>query len=194
MPDILPNALLFIITSAIMARFFRKDGKWKASNGLHLLRFFTTLSNIFCAASALLICLFPDSRPVWLLKYTGTASVTVTMLTVFLILAPAIGKGGLKKVLAGADLFLHLLNPLIALLSFCLLEKRGMSFAESMLGMIPVLLYGPWYLYRIKFAPEGKRWNDFYGFNKNGKWPASFLVMAVGTFLICLGLMALQNR
>jgi hypothetical protein len=41
--------------------------------------------------------------------------------------------------------------------------------------------------------PEGKRWDDFYGFNKNGKWPVMFAVMLTGTFLICLGLMALQQ-
>ena len=60
-------------------------------------------------------------------------------------------------------------------------------------GMLPVLLYGPWYLYKIRFAPEGKRWDDFYGFNKGGKWPISFAMMAIGTFLMCMGLMALQN-
>ena len=68
-----------------------------------------------------------------------------------------------------------------------------MSFSQSLWGLLPVVLYGPLYLYRILYAPEGKRWEDFYGFNKSGKWPISFAAMLAGTFLICMGIMALQN-
>ena len=65
-----------------------------------------------------------------MLKYIGTAAVTVTMLTVFLFLAPGIGKGwaGILLTHTVSDFFMHLLTPLAALFSFCLLEKRGMSF------------------------------------------------------------------
>ena len=31
------------------------------------------------------------------------------------------------------------------------------------------------------------------GFNRGGKWPLAFAAMLAGTFLICLGIMALQN-
>ena len=117
---------------------------------------------------------------------------TVTMLTVFLFLAPSIGKEWLV-LLKGPDFFMHLITPLMALISFCALEKRGMDFGTSMLGLLPVVLYGPWYLYKIRFAPEGKRWEDFYGFNRGGKWPVSFAMMLLGTFLICLGIAGLQN-
>ena len=137
--------------------------------------------------------IFPQSHGAWLLKYIGTAAVTVTMLTVFLFLAPSVGKDWVSVLLKGPDLFLHLITPLLALFSFCALEKRGMDFRTALWGMLPVLLYGPWYLYKIRFAPEGKRWDDFYGFNKGGKWLISFAMMAIGTFLMCMGLMALQN-
>ena len=73
------------------------------------------------------------------------------------------------------------------------LEKQGMSFGVSLFGLLPVLLYGPLYLYKTVYAPEDKRWDDFYAFNKTGKWPISFAAMFTGTFLICLGIMALQN-
>ena len=194
MIDIILNAFIFTVTLyLVIIVLFRKDGKWSPGTGRLALRFFTVQSNILCACSALLMCLFPASLPVWLLKYIGTAAVMVTMLTVFLFLAPSIGKGGLKQLLSGSDLFMHLLTPLLALVSFCLLERRGLSFARALLGMIPVLLYGPWYLYKIKFAPEEKRWDDFYGFNKGGHWKVSFIMMMAGTFLICVGIMALQN-
>lgn len=191
MTDKLINGAIFAITLVLVIRFFRKDGKWNPERGKFAFRFYTTLSNVLCAASALLMCLAPESRLAWLLKYIGTAAVTVTMMTVFLFLAPSIGSLG--KLLQGPELFMHLLTPLLAILSFSLWERRGMTFGESLWGMLPVVLYGPYYLYRILYAPEGKRWEDFYGFNKGGKWPVSFLAMAIGTLLICLGLMALQN-
>ena len=81
----------------------------------------------------------------------------------------------------------------MALVSFGMLEKRGMTFAQSLWGLLPVVLYGPLYLYKIRFAPEGKRWEDFYGFNRTGRWPVSFAAMLAGTFLICMGLMMWQN-
>ena len=86
-----------------------------------------------------------------------------------------------------------LITPLLALVSFCVFEKRGMTFCQSLWGMLPVVLYGPVYLYKILFALPEKRWDDFYGFNKQGKWPIAFAGMVLGTFLICMGIMALQN-
>ena len=133
---------------------------------------------------------------VWLLKYIGTVAVTVTMLTVFFFLAPSIasvGKNWVEILLTGSDIFMHLLTPLAALVSFCVFEKRGMTFPQCLFGLLPVALYGPLYLYKILLAPEGKRWKDFYGFNRNGRWPAAFAAMLGATFLMCLGFMALQN-
>ncbi len=198
MADIILNFVIFAVTAVLMAGTFRKDGKWTPESGRKALRFFTCQSNVLCAATSLIyaaaaLCgLVPEW--VWILKYIGTAGVTVTMLTVFLFLAPSVGKDWYGILLKGAgNLFMHLLTPLTALVSFCVFEKRGMSFPQSLYGMLPVALYGPMYLYKTIFAPEGKRWEDFYGFNKSGKWPVSFAAMLAGTFLMCLGIMALQN-
>ena len=143
------------------------------------------------ALSALCMLLYPASRWAFLFKYTGTAAVTVTMLTVFFFLAPTMG--GLKPLLMGNDLFMHLITPLMAILSFCLLEKKGMAFSTALLGMLPLVLYGGWYLYKILYAPANKRWEDFYGFNRGGKWPIAMAAMMVGGFAICMMLMGLQN-
>ena len=51
------------------------------------------------------------------------------------------------------------------------------------LGIVPMLLYGILYLYMVVIS---KKWEDFYGFNKTGKWPISFVLMTVGSFLISL--------
>lgn len=193
MADMLLNVFLFVVTVYIFVFSFRKEGQWRAEYGMTALRFFTMQSNLLCAASALCICFFPENRAAWLLKYAGTAAVTVTMLTVFLFLAPSVGKDWVNVLLKGPSFFLHLLNPLVALVSFCVLEKRGMSFPECLAGLVPVVLYGPLYIYKIRFAPEDKRWKDFYGFNKGGKWPLAFAAMFAATLLLCLGFMGLQN-
>ena len=191
------NILIALITLIIVVSFFRKEGQWVPERGKFALRFFTTLSNILCAAACLLTALAINAGGIpewiWMLKYIGTAAVTVTMLTVLFFLAPSFGKGALKVLLSGTDLFMHLITPLLALVSFCVFEKRGMSFGKSLWGMLPVVLYGPVYLYKILFALPEKRWDDFYGFNKQGKWPIAFAGMVLGTFLICMGIMALQN-
>ena len=195
--DIILNLVIFLVTALLVVRFFRKDGKWSPEQGRFAFRFYTCQSNVLCAATALLVAVFrlAGSLPlwVWLLKYIGTAAVTVTMLTVFLFLAPSVGKDWAKVLLRRGDLFMHLLTPLMALFSFCVLEKQGMTFPQSLPGLLPVVLYGPLYLYKILYAPPQERWDDFYGFNKGGKWPVAFAAMLAGTFLICLGIMTLQN-
>ena len=196
--DRILNVFIALLTLLLVLGFFRKDGKWEPERGKFALRFFTTQSNILVAAASLLTALALSSegtipRWIWTLKYIGTAAVTVTMLTVFLFLAPSIGKDWVKYLLTGSDIFMHLLTPLLALFTFCVFERQGMTFLQSLWGMLPVLLYGPLYLYKILFAPPEKRWDDFYGFNKQGKWPIAFAAMVVGTFAICMGIMALQN-
>lgn len=188
--SLLINAFIFVITTVLTVRFFYQDGRWAVSNGAEAFRFFTVLSNVFCAVAALLMCLAPSQSWVWLLKYVATVAVSVTLLTVFLFLGPSFGY---KELLKGSDFFMHLLTPLLALVSFCAYEKRGLSFGTALFGVLPVLLYGILYLYKVVIVPEGKRWDDFYGFNKGGKWPIAFTAMILGAFLVCLGLMALQN-
>ena len=197
--DIFLNILIFGTTFLLMIFFCRKDGKWNAERGKSAFRFFTCQSNVFCAIACLLTacCAAGGGTPEWIrmLKFAGTAAVTVTMLTVFLFLAPSIGKGWAKKLVTGtvSDLFMHLLNPLMALVSFCFLEKNGMNAGQAVWGVLPVFLYGILYIYKVLLAPERKRWDDFYGFNRNGKWPLSCAAMLAASFLISLCLIALQN-
>ena len=199
MIDILLNLLIFAVTLCLVMCFPRKDGQWIPERLRKAFRFFTCQSNVFCAIACLLTACFAITGEipewVWLLKYVGTAAVTVTMLTVFLFLAPVVGQGWVKRLLTGSvsDLFMHLLTPVAALVSFLVLEKRGMTFILALAGMLPVILYGILYIYKTQYAPEKKRWEDFYAFNRNGKLAASCAGMVIGTFLVCMALMALQN-
>ena len=181
------NVVKFVTTFAIVIKHFHVDGAWQFCKGLKQFRYFTVLSNCLCAAGALLMIIGQIkgdvTPPIFMVKYMGTVSVTVTILTVFLFLAPS--QGGLKDLISGDFFYMHLIGPLLAILSFCLLERQRMSFGTAMAGIVPMLLYGAVYLYKVILAPEDQRWEDFYGFNKGGMWPIACVVMAVGAAIVC---------
>ena len=186
------NALIFSTTLVLVFNFFREGGRWNLGRGIRLFRFFTVQSNAFCGAACLLMCFLPDQPWAWTLKYVGTAAVTVTMMTVLVFLAPAVGS--LRKLIRGNDFFMHLVTPLAAIFCFSVFEKhRDMTFGTALLGMLPVVLYGTLYLYKIKYAPQEKRWDDFYGFNHKNRWKVSYVAMMIGGFAVCMGLMGLQH-
>ena len=185
--DIIINAIIFVATFAIILSHFQKDGTWQVRRGIKQFRYFTVLSNAFCAIAALMMALGQIrggvTRPALLMKYMGTVSVTLTFVTVLLFLGPF--QGGYRHWFGGDFLYVHLIGPLLAILSFCLLEKQSMSFGTAMLGLLPMLLYGAVYIYKVILAPQSRRWEDFYGFNQNGKWPITCAVMLAGTSAIC---------
>lgn len=186
--SIIINAVIFVATFAIIISHFRKDGAWDLGRGLKQFRYFTVLSNAFCAIAALMMAVSQVngavSRPVFLLKYMGTVSVTLTFVTVILFLGPT--QGGYMKWLSGDFFYVHLVGPLLAMLSFCLLEKQRMSLGTAMTGLAPMLFYGAMYAYKVLLAPEDRRWEDFYGFNRDGKWPIASVAMVAGASLICV--------
>lgn len=151
-----------------------------------LFRYFTVLSNLLCAAASACVALAWcfGALPKWvvLFKYVGTVAVCVTLVTVFAFLAPTSGEW--KKLLSGPDLFWHLICPLLAAASFCAFEHTRFGFGWVLLGVSPVILYGAFYLYRVLLLPEGRRMDDFYGFNKNGKWYLSVCLMTLMAFAL----------
>ena len=189
------NAAIGLTTAALLIPLFRKNGAWSLKAAGPAFRFYTVLSNALCAAAALIVCVCRLAGgipyPVRILKYIAAAALTVTMLTVLLFLGPS--RKRYKGLFNGANLYLHLIGPVLAIVSFSFFEKAPMSFPESLWGMTSVVLYGTYYLYRILYAPEGKRWEDFYGFNKDGKWPVTFSAMMLGGFIVCVLLRLLQN-
>lgn len=187
--DILFNLIIVFCTIYCTILCFRdKEGNWLFSEFCRKLRFFTLLSNILCALASLfvVISLRSGTLPygVWLFKYIGTASVTVTFLTVMVFLGPTLGY---KSQLEGWSFYLHAAGPLLAVVSFCFLERfYPLSLLTSLWGIAPVLLYGCLYLKKVVLSSGASQWDDFYGFNKNGKWKISFAAMLIGTFFVCL--------
>lgn len=182
--SIILNSAIVIIT--IIAILMHK----KNTTMKNLLRYFTVQSNVLCAAASLMVVIFRiiGVMPEWVLvlNYVGTTAVMVTLLTVLFFLGPSMG--GYKDLLSGGDFYLHLICPLLALISYLMVDRVDVGFIMVLYGILPVILYGLLYLYKVILDAEDRRWEDFYGFNRGGKWPVSMAAMFAGTFLVSLGL------
>ena len=180
------NAAIVVIMVLCLRTLLKKEPSSK-----HF-RYFTTDSNILCAVSALFVLcaeLFSEGgdKAITVFKLMGTVGVALTMFTVLFFLAPT---QGWKKMFEGTNLYLHLINPLLAIVSFLLFDKGGsVSMAQSLLGLLPMALYGAVYIYCVLIK---RKWEDFYGFNRGGHWYISVGAMFVATLLICIAIKLLK--
>ena len=185
------TAVLVLGAWALMAS--RGKNTALAAAGLASLKYFTVLSNIFNGAVCAVEAFQQEavlkgrrsgvSRSVFLLRYVAVSSVGVTFLVVLLFLGPAVG---LFKLYRGANLWFHLIIPVLTIAEFVLLEPRQeVSMKETFLCMIPELLYGTVYLINILINGAGS-WpdpNDIYGFAQWGI-PVGIGIFA---FIVLLG-------
>lgn len=149
-------------------------------------RYFTTDSNILCALCCIpvFVCNMMSIRSgknritrfALVCKLIGTAAVTLTMMTVLLFLGFVFS---FREMFSDTNLYLHLLNPLLALLSFGLLEGGpAIRFRSVFAGALPCWLYGAVYLVMVMFVGAGNGgWPDFYRFAPDGHWIGSFVLM-----------------
>ena len=192
------NLGIGIYTIFLVARgFFGEDHKIDWAKGGKSMRFFTTLSNVFSAILCLIVGLIEvfggkTGDGLMLVKYVSCVSVMVTFVTVMVFLGPIYGY---KSQLAGAGMWVHLFGPVLALIVFAFLEKGlKISFGQALLGLLPTLIYGAFYLYMVVVRTEkNSGWEDFYAFNRSGKWPISFGAMVVGTGVLCALVTFLHN-
>ena len=195
---VIVNGLIVLFTAYGMSRFFTVggDGNMAVMN-TRCFQFFTVDSNLLAAFSSLLMLIGqisllrsgkPLSKALLVLKHVGAAAVGVTFFTVFCFLGMLYGY---PSMIAGVNLFMHLITPLLAMLGFCLLEAQPkLRFRSVFLGLLPTVFYGVVYVWLVIVQ---KRWPDFYGFNIGGHWILSCILMFLATFLISLGLWALRR-
>lgn len=155
--------------------------------------FFTVQSNLFMAVCSAVMLFFNVTAllcggaqvPYWFetVKFTATVAVSVTLFVVMLVFVPTTG---LKPMIDGDNIFLHLISPVLAIVTFVLFDG-SVRLAPSALAfaMIPVFAYAVLYYIMVIIVGEEKGgWSDFYYFNKGGKWYLS----ALGVFGMALTL------
>ena len=191
---------IVLITLAAIFGVFSGDGAlWRAGFGRFV--FFTVDSSVLAALALAVALPFKIRRlksgkmlptAVTALCFTGASAVTVTFLTVVLFLGPLYGYGSMY---VGNNLFLHMICPLLAVVSFifdCGGEKR-LDPRLTPAGVLPTLIYGAvYFIMVIVVGRENGGWADFYGFNMSGRWYVSVAVMLAATYAAALALWALQ--
>ncbi len=165
-------------------------------------RYFTNLSNIFAAATALIALIFECKNavrdkyflPGWVmtLKFSATVSLMLTFLTVVFFLAPITVTRGLSyfHLFEYNYFFLHFLTPVIAIISVIFFERaKNFKFRYCVFGVVPMILYSFLYFYEVVIlGTENGGWPDFYSFTLGGNikmMPVVGIVIYAATFGFC---------
>ena len=159
------NILIFLMTvfaSIVMFtgfKFMPGNDIILQSSSLGMFRFFTVDSNLFMGCMALIYSVYEYNymtgkkknidKEIRILKYMATVGVSLTCLVVFVYLGP-ITNGGIAVLLKNANLFFHLIIPVVSVINFVFFEKSSeLKLKDTLFGLVPVLLYGLYYVINI---------------------------------------------
>ena len=160
-----------------------------ATNSLSVFKYFTFQSNIYMGIVALIYAYYQFliikkkkekiSHVLAIFNRVGVTAVTLTFLVVIAFLAPGYGY---DKMYNNANLFFHLLVPVLAIINFVVFTKNEKChFAHTLYPIIPCVLYGIVYLIVVvSLNAYGDLKIDFYNFGKDGP------LMGVLNFLIII--------
>ena len=199
------NLIIFGTTAYSVLKFFfaKGDGNMEVERTA-CFRYFTTDSNILAALTSAVTVVFNVMGlvkgelfvPAWAeaLKLVGTAAVTLTLIVVVTMLAP-FAEEGYFSLFKGVCFFMHLSTPLLAIVTFSLLEASNrLGYILILPALIPTVIYAVVYFVMVLIKGEKKGgWKDFYGFNKGGRWYVSAPVIIAMTALIAFLLILLHN-
>ncbi len=173
---------------------YAKDGVAPAE----LFRYFTVDINFVTALGAGMLAPFAVegirkkrfSCPRWAARiyYIGTSCISLVMFFVLFVISwtdPAMAFGG-------ANFFLHVICPIMIVLSFFFIESNyRYTLKDALLCMIPVLIYGVVYFVEVALiGEENGGWPDYYSFTVY----APVAVSAVAMLTIMFGMAYLIGR
>ena len=145
--------------------------------GIMSLRYFTVQSNLFAGITAA-IAIFYQGKATKVLKFMSATATGLTFTVVVLFLGPVYGYHRMYK---NANLFFHLIVPLIAMVDFILLSDAPKKLKWKIFSALLTLVYGIGYILNILINGKGGRYpnnNDFYFFLRWG-WGVAILIFAV---------------
>ena len=171
--------------------------------GIRTFCMFTVDSNILAGLSMLLCLPYTVDGlhtgyyhlPDWVvvLMHIAVTAVSLTFLVSLFILAPV---KGFALIFSGSRFFLHGVCPVLCIVAFCcFINSHLIRLRESLLALVPVLIYAVVYLVMVVFIGEDRGgWNDFYGFTTRVPIWLSFLVILPLTAAIILLLRLAHNK
>ena len=164
--------------------------------GIRTFCMFTVDSNILAGLSMMLCLPYTIDGlrtgyyhlPDWVvvLMHIAVTAVALTFMVSLFILTPA---KGFVLIFSGSRFFLHGVCPVLSIVAFCcFINSHIIRLKESVLALIPVLIYATVYVIMVVFIGEDRGgWNDFYGFTTRVPIWVSFSViipMTVGIILL----------
>lgn len=197
------NLLIVAFMIKSLIGFYRVGGKGNmAVVGNELFKYFTVQSNVLMACASVMMIVFniiimadPAAEvPYWaiLIKHVSTTAVMLTFCVVFFVFVPSTG---VKMMIEGDNIYLHLISPLIAAVTLVAFDPGPKLTAYCILWcLIPTALYALLYYYKVIIIGEKNGgWDDFYKFNANGKWYFSGLLIFAMTAFIGFALYLLRG-
>ena len=169
---------------------------------LPILMTFTGLSNVFiglvclgCAIHRLTKKEMKLPKPLFLLKIIALADITITLLVTAFYLAPHLGSSWWRLYINN-NIFNHLLTPVLAIVTFILLEEYvETNWKECFYSLIPLAMYGIFYVTNVytHLTPEGETslTYDIYGFCRFGVF--ALILFLIGFAAISFGLTILYS-
>lgn len=194
--NLLIFAFVTFATIAMVCGFnFMSGNKVFASTDYRAFKYFTVDSNVLSGIISLIFAIYEillltnkiQTLPSFLykLKLIGNVGVTLTMITTVCFLAPNI-ETGFFSLFLDSNLFLHLIVPLLCIISFVFFEPNNtISFKYTFAGLIPMIIYGIIYTINILIHLENGQTSttyDWYGFLRYGFNTIWFVVPAILIF------------
>ena len=194
------NLVLLVYESIYIIACFVIGGNGNMANaGLGAFRYFTIDSNALAAVSAAvllpfeLICVFSRKErniptAVSVLKLAGTAGVALTFLVVITFLGPT---QGYDIMFEGGNYYLHGVCPVLAIISCIFFDgSKEITRKQGWPALLPCFIYMLVYLLMVIVLGG---WPDFYGFNRNGLWPVTVVIILILNTLVVMALRKLHN-
>lgn len=193
------SIFIMMVVTLVFLYMRRSDGFLKTD--FSMFKFFTTDSNILMGLISLILIPFnissikreQEKTPLFatILNLVGTTSVALTFLTVVCFLAPLeIGKEGYFSAFTGTNFCFHFLEPIFAIISFIFFtNKNRLRFYHSFYGIIPMVLYGIYYVTNLVVHIDNGQIDstyDFYHFAFNGKITSIYIVLPLMLFVTWL--------
>ena len=176
------NVIIVCLAGAGVYRLLKHmdDENVLVSSGFANLKYYTSISNILCLATAILFLVLSviNKRCPILPKLISVSGIGLTFLVTAVFLAPSHPDLNLY---VGANRFFHLWVPIAAMIEFVMFEQdRRMPFKYTLYTVIPTLLYGLAYLINclVNGIKTETGTNDWYGFLEWG-YPTGILIFAV---------------
>lgn len=192
--------LVALIFFGVATRIVSDGTDAVSSTGLEIFRMFTILSNCLCAICALLTISFCIEglkhqnyhMPTWIVTvtYVSTSCVALTFLISVCVLSPIVGFYDI--LLAGSNLFLHLICPVTAITLFLFINTfHTLKFKKTFIALSPILIYAITYIVNVFIL---KKWNDYYCFNKFIPWPLTTSIILPVAFGVCFIVRVIHNK